>query len=182
MLETLTFIVVTLVLAFISRASLRKPGSHGFFRFIAWECMLGLLVMNMRVWYVDVDSPHQLIAGMLFFISLLLVVFGVVLLRVSGKPDSRRNDAPMLGFEKTTILVTSGIYRYIRHPMYSSLIFLGWGLFFKQPSIAGSVLAVVASVFMIATARSEERENIGYFGEAYSEYMKRSKMFVPFIV
>lgn len=182
MLETLTFTVVTLVLAFISRASLRKPGSHGFYRFIAWECMLGLLVMNMRVWYVDIDSTNQLIAGGLFFTSLLLVVFGVVLLRVSGKPDAKRDDVPMLGFEKTTMLVTSGIYRYIRHPMYSSLIFLSWGFFFKQPSVAGSALAIAASIFMIATARSEERENINYFGEAYREYMKRSRMFVPFIL
>ena len=182
MLEILTFTGVTLILAFVSRASLRHPGSHGFYRFIAWECMLGLLVMNMRVWYVDTESTNQIIAGSLFFISLLLVFFGVVLLKVSGKPDSNRDDVPLLGFEKTTALVTSGIYRYIRHPMYSSLIFLSWGFFFKQPSIAGSMLALVASIFMIATARAEERENINYFGDVYREYMKRSKMFLPFVL
>ena len=182
MLEAVTFAVVTMALAYVSRASLRKPGSHGFFRFIAWECMLGLFVMNMRVWYVDTTAPNQIIAGILFFISLLLVIFGVVLLQLSGKPDAERDDVPLLEFEKTTALVTSGIYRYIRHPMYSSLILLGWGFFFKQPSIAGSVLAVVASIFMIATARAEEHENIGYFGDVYRDYMKRSKMFVPFLL
>lgn len=182
MLEAVTFTVVTLGLAFVSRASLRKPGSHGFYRFIAWECMLALFVMNMRVWYEDTSAPNQIMAGVLFFISLLLVVFGVVLLKVSGKPDSSRNDVPMFEFEKTTALVTSGIYRYIRHPMYSSLIFLGWGFFCKQPSIVGVILAVAASLFMIATARAEESENINYFGDVYREYMKRSKMFVPFIL
>lgn len=182
MLEAATFAVGTACLAFVSRASLRRPGSHGFYRFIAWECMLGLLAMNMRVWYVDTSAPNQIIAGGLFFTSLLLVFFGVVLLRFSGKPDSARNDVPLLEFEKTTALVTSGIYRYIRHPMYSSLILLGWGFFFKQPSVAGSLLALVASAFMIATARAEERENIDYFGDGYREYMKRSKMFVPFLL
>ena len=182
MLEGIVFVVVTLLLALVSRASLRKPDSHGFYRFFAWESMLGLFVLNMRVWYVDTNAPHQIISGLLFFASLLLVLFGIALLQRSGKPDTKRNDAPMLEFEKTTALVTTGIYRYIRHPIYGSLFLLCCGFFFKNPSLTGSILVVVASSFLVAAARVEEAENIRYFGEAYREYMKRSKMFVPFIL
>jgi protein-S-isoprenylcysteine O-methyltransferase Ste14 len=180
--EGAVFIVVTLVLAFVSRASLRKPGSHGFYRFFAWECMLGLFVLDMRVWYIDAHATHQIISGLLFFASLLLVIFSVALLQLSGKPDTKRDDAPMFEFEKTTTLVTTGLYRYIRHPIYGSLFLLCWGFFFKQPALVGGVLAVFASGFLVATARVEEIENISYFGEEYREYMKRTKMFVPFIL
>lgn len=182
MLEGIIFVIVTMALAFVSRASLRKPGSHGFYRFFAWECMLGLFVLNMRVWYVDTNSTNQIISGFLFFSSLLLVIFGVALLQLSGKPDTKRNDAPMFEFEKTTTLVTAGIYHYIRHPIYASLFLLCWGFFFKQPSLVGGALAIAASGFLIVTARVEEDENIRYFGEGYRKYMKQSKMFIPFIL
>jgi protein-S-isoprenylcysteine O-methyltransferase Ste14 len=181
-LEGIVFVVMTLALAFVSRASLRRPRSHGFYRFLAWENMLGLFVLNMRAWYVDTNSTHQIISGLLFFASLLLVIFGVTLLKISGRPNTKRNEVPMFTFEKTTILVTAGIYRYIRHPMYSSLLLFSWGLFFKQPSLVGGVLAIIANGFLIATARVEEHENIRYFGEEYQEYMKQSKMFIPFIL
>jgi len=184
--EAIVFVTVTLALALVSLNSLLKPGvrgfAHGFYRFFAWECMLGLFVLNMRVWYDAPYSPRQIVSGVLFFFSLLLVLSSVALLQRVGKPDAKRDDVPMLAFEKTTTLVTKGIYRYIRHPMYVSLLLLCWGLFFKQPSLAGSVLAVIASIFLMVTSRVEEKENICYFGEAYHAYMKRTKMFVPFIL
>jgi protein-S-isoprenylcysteine O-methyltransferase Ste14 len=184
--EVIVFITVTLVLAFISRNSLSRAGvhgfAHGFYRFFAWECMLGLFVLDMHTWNDAPDSPHQILAGILFFCSLLLVLSSLALLQWMGKRDANRDDVPMLAFEKTTALVTNGIYRYIRHPMYGSLFLLCWGFFSKQPSLEGSVLAVIASLFLTATSRVEEKENLSYFGEAYSAYMKRTKMFVPFIL
>jgi len=118
----------------------------------------------------------------LFSASLFLVLYSLALLQLPGKPDTRRNDGPLLEFEKTTALITTGVYRYIRHPMYGSLLLLCWGFFFKQPSLAGCILAVIASGLLVATARTEEIENIRYFGEEYREYMKRTKLFVPFIM
>lgn len=181
-LKGITFVAVTIALAYVSRASLHKPGSHGYYRFFAWECMLVLFVLNMDVWYVNTNSTNQIISGLLFFSSLLMVMFGVMLLQWSGKPDTNRNDAPMFEFEKTTVLVKVGIYRYIRHPIYGSLFLLCWGFFFKNPSLAGGALAIIANGFLLATARVEESENIRYFGEEYREYMKQSKMFIPFIL
>lgn len=181
MAEVTIFIAVTLGLAIVSRSSLRKPGSHGFYRFFAWEFMLGLFVLNLRFWNAGTDRPHQILAEILFIASLLVVLAAIAQLQFSGKVDSKRNDAPLLEFEKTTALVTTSIYRYIRHPMYCSLLLLCYGLFFKKPSLSGLILTVAASGFLVATARAEEAENISYFGEAYQEYMKRSKMFIPFI-
>jgi protein-S-isoprenylcysteine O-methyltransferase Ste14 len=103
-------------------------------------------------------------------------------LRALGRPDTqRREDVPLIGFEKTTKLVTSGVFNYIRHPLYSSLFLLAWGVFFKNPSLAGVCLALAATAFLLATAKVEEEENIRYFGPAYQAYMRETKIFVPFL-
>ena len=182
LLEMAVFSATSLVLTWVSRRPLRKPGSHGYYRYFAWECMTMMFVLDLRTWHVDEQALHQVIAGVLFLISLLLVLFGLWLLLRHGKSDRRRDDVPMLSFEKTTVLVTSGVYRYIRHPIYGSLFFLCWGFCFKNPTPAAVILGVAASAFLLATARVEENENLNYFGEEYREYMKRSKMFVPFLL
>ncbi len=174
------FLVASAALAYLSRASLRALRSHGFYRFWAWECLLPLLLLNLRRWFADPFAWHQLISWLLLLASLFLVIEGARLLRRGGR-SSQRADAPLLAWEKTAILVTEGAYRYIRHPLYGSLLFLGWGIFFKAPSWLGGVLVGTASVFLALTARAEERENLRFFGPGYREYMKRTKMFVPFL-
>jgi protein-S-isoprenylcysteine O-methyltransferase Ste14 len=48
-------------------------------------------------------------------------------------------------------------------------------------AIAGIVLALCASSFLVATSMAEERENLMSFGAAYAAYMKRTRRFVPFL-
>ena len=179
--KVVVFVLVTAGLVYVSRASLRDPRSHGFTRFLAWEVLLVLILLNVDAWFRDPFSWRQLISWCLLLVSLFLVIHGVWLLRRLGEPDEGRDDAGLVGFERTTKLVTAGAYRYIRHPLYSSLLFLGWGVFFKLPSPAGAVLALAAMLLLVVTARIEERENARYFGPAYDAYLKRTKMFVPFL-
>jgi protein-S-isoprenylcysteine O-methyltransferase Ste14 len=176
------FLLGTAGIAYVSRASLAVPRSHGFYRSFAWEAILGLALLNIDVWFRDPFSWHQLISWPLLVISALWVIVGVRLLKQRGAPDARRDDAPLVAFERTTALVTTGAYRYIRHPLYSSLLFLAWGIFFKAPSWLAGLLAAMATLSLVATARVEEAENIRFFGEAYREYMKRTRMFIPFLL
>jgi protein-S-isoprenylcysteine O-methyltransferase Ste14 len=175
------FLLATAGLGYVSRASLRQPGSHGFYRFFAWEAIVALAVLNVEVWFRDPLLWHQIISWVLLVISGFLVIHGVQLLRTIGKQNSQRDDSPMLEFEKTTTLVTRGAYRYIRHPLYSSLLFLAWGVFFKDPSWLGGGLALAATLFLVATAKAEEAEDVCFFGPAYQEYIKQTKMFIPFL-
>jgi protein-S-isoprenylcysteine O-methyltransferase Ste14 len=103
------------------------------------------------------------------------------MLNRAGKPDQTREDDTLLGLEKTTVLVAAGIYRYIRHPMYSSLLFLGFGIFFKAPALWGLILLLLVIISLVLTANAEETEDIQYFGDTYRAYMKRTKKFVPYI-
>ena len=179
--EIIPFFFGTIALVVISRKSLRRVRSHGFYRFFAWELLLGMLLLNAPDWFHDPLAWHQLVSWVLLVASLVLVILGVRLLREIGRQDAGRSDSSLLGLEKTSRLVTVGLYRYIRHPMYSSLLFLGWGMFFKSPSWLDLGLALLCTFFLTATARVEERENVDYFGDEYTAYMKRSRMFIPFI-
>jgi len=182
MLEWPVFIVGTAFLTYVSRASLRMPRTHGFFRFFAWELMLILIVLNLDGWYSAPLTLDQVVCGILMAISLLLIIASFNTLRQHGKPNDSRNDESLLRFEKTTALVTHGIYRFIRHPMYSSLIFLDFGLFFKRISWLNTGIALAACLLLMIAALVEEHENIRFFGAKYREYMLRSKRFVPFLL
>ncbi|MBN2146607.1 MAG: isoprenylcysteine carboxylmethyltransferase family protein, partial [Anaerolineales bacterium] len=149
--------------------------------FIAWVAILAGVLFNLDGWFHDPFSWHQLISWPVLIISLYLLIHSLVLLKRSGRQDARRSDVPLLEFEKTTALVTDGIYRYIRHPMYSSLLFLAWGVFFKSPSWVDGLIVMVATLALVATARTEEAEDVRFFGETYQDYMRRSKRFIPFI-
>ena len=175
------FLLGTVGLAYASRASLRDPRAHGFWRFWAWEAILALFLLNMEGWFRDPFAWHQLVSWVLLAASGFLVIYGTILLKRMGRQHPQREDGALLAFEKTTRLVTVGIYRYIRHPMYSSLLFLAWGVFFKAPSWVGGGLALAATGFLVAAGRMEEAENTRYFGEAYRAYIRRTKMFVPWL-
>ena len=182
MFKSFAFLVVSAGLIYISRASLRAPRSHGFYRFFAWEFIVALFLLNVDVWFQTPFAWHQLVSWFLLLVCLVPLILGIRALTSRGKPVARREAEPQLhAFEKTSSLVTSGIYRYIRHPLYSSLLFLTWGIFFKVPTWLGLVLALAATLFLIATARADEAECICFFGTPYQEYMKRSKRFVPFL-
>jgi len=182
MWSAIAFVFFTLVLVYVSRNSLRLAQSHGFYRFFAWECILGLLLVNVDFWFIQPFAWNQLIAWTLLFACLIPLGFGFHFLRTKGNPiEKREGDPSLLAFEKTTNLVSSGIYKYIRHPLYCSLLLLTWGIFFKHPILTASTLAVTATVFLVFTAKADEAECIQFFGNEYEGYMKRTKMFIPYI-
>ncbi len=174
MLKLTIFVIVSAGIVFLSRKSLSKPRSHGFFRFFAFESILVLILLNTGHWFREPFSAPQLISWLLLLSSLVIAVHGFYLLRVVGKPKS--------GIESTSVLVRRGAYKYIRHPLYASLLLFVWGVFCKDLSLVSAVLAVAASAFLVATARIEETENLQKFGEEYAVYVKTTKMFIPFLI
>jgi protein-S-isoprenylcysteine O-methyltransferase Ste14 len=183
MLKLVVFIAVSAGLVYLSRACLRAPRAHGFFRFFAAQLVLALVLLNVDRWFQDAFSAHQIISWLLLIVSIFLVVHGAYLLHRVGRPDRRRNgDATLIGIERTTTLVSAGAFKYIRHPLYSSGLFGTWGVFFKDPSWPGGILALGATVFWVITAKVEEAECIRFFGPTYQTYMEQTKMFVPFLL
>jgi protein-S-isoprenylcysteine O-methyltransferase Ste14 len=155
------------------QSSIPTKRYHGLYRFFSFECILLLAILNIPVWLVDPLAWNQILSWIFLVVSLFLAVQGFLLLRVIGKP---RGD-----FENTTVLVETGAYRYIRHPLYASLLALGTGIFLKNVTTTTTVLALVNALALIPTARAEEKEMLVKFGVEYDDYMKKTRMFIPFV-
>jgi protein-S-isoprenylcysteine O-methyltransferase Ste14 len=163
-----------LIMIFSWFLSIKYKRYHGIVRFFAFESIFILVLLNVKVWFTDPFSPLQLASWVLLILSLYVVITGYLLLKRKGKPDSN--------FENTSLLVKSGIYGYIRHPLYLSVFLLGTGVMLKNPEPLQLILGVINLIAVYFTAHIEENEMISKFGEAYREYMKETKMFIPFIL
>lgn len=172
----LIILLGTGVFLWLSRKPLRHPGSHGFWRFFAWEAMLCLAVVNRE------QMGGQSMSGLLMLgspVPLMLGIFEFARHRHSNGRE--RIDEALYGWEKTATLIKSGVYRWIRHPMYASLLMLNWGFFFKAAAVTPFFIALLATGCLVLTALADERECLAAFGDDYREYMKISYRFIPLL-
>jgi protein-S-isoprenylcysteine O-methyltransferase Ste14 len=89
-----------------------------------------------------------------------------------GMPMSRRENPD---------LVTTGPYRFVRHPIYSGLI-LGFTGTALATSLLGLIVAVGVTAFFTYSATREEKFLAAQFPAAFPPYKARTKMLIPFIL
>jgi protein-S-isoprenylcysteine O-methyltransferase Ste14 len=162
-----------LIIIFSWFLSIKYKRYHGFARFFAFESVFILVLLNYKYWFLNPLSVCQIISWILLALSIYVVLAGYLLLKRKGKPS--------INFENTSVLVKSGIYGYIRHPLYLSIFLLGTGIVLKNPGTAQLVLGIINLIAVYITARIEENEMTAKFGESYRIYMMESKMFVPYL-
>jgi protein-S-isoprenylcysteine O-methyltransferase Ste14 len=167
------FILISVLFGFLARDWLRQRSSHGLTRFLALQCLLALTVLSLPAWPRDPLTPMQILSWSLILAALLMAGYGYRLLRLEGKPE--------LKLEADQQLPVEGFYKYVRHPLYSSLILFAMGVFIKAITMTSTVLLCGATLFIYLTAREEEMENLDRFGIEYARYLDASKMFVPFV-
>jgi len=73
------------------------------------------------------------------------------------------------------VLVSRGIYRYIRHPMYIGITLTLFGLLFACGSVFGMIyLAVIVTPLNLFRVRREEAALLEQFGESYRNYQRQT--------
>ena len=181
MFRILFFILASGFFVKISWRSLHNPRCHGFYRFFVFEGVLILLLLSAPYWFHDPLSVRQAVSLVLLCGSLFCVIQGVRQLKKKGgrRPDGTHPEN--LAFENTARLVTDGIFARIRHPMYTSLLLLAWGLFLKHTALPSLVAAAATTCCVLVAARMEERENVAFFGHRYQAYMRRTYRFIPYV-
>ncbi len=151
--------------------SIREGRYHGFARFFAFEGILATILLNAPVWFSNPWSARQIASWVLLFGSIIPALYGYLLLKKLGKPSGN--------FENTSKLVIAGIYRYIRHPLYASLVWFAWGAYLKDVNTLTSILVGVNTLALFITAKIEEGEMLAKFGGEYREYMRKTSCFIP---
>jgi protein-S-isoprenylcysteine O-methyltransferase Ste14 len=174
-LPNLIFLVGTILLILFSWfVSIREKRYHGIPRFFAFEGLLLLGLLQAPVWFEEPLVFRQVISWALFLASICYVLFAIVIYFKKGNPGNN--------FENTSRLVTSGLYKYIRHPMYGSLLFLGWGMFLKEVNPRTIALICFITIALFLTCKVEEKEMIKRFGREYEDYIKRTRMWIPWLI
>jgi protein-S-isoprenylcysteine O-methyltransferase Ste14 len=115
-------------------------------------------------------------------IGFILVIIGFAEAMVARKTlDSNWTESYEYQIKKNHELVTKGIYKYVRHPIYGGILMLPTGALIVSGSytfIIGFLISLTASQIF---ARREEKILIKHFGKKYLEYKKTTKKFIPFI-
>jgi protein-S-isoprenylcysteine O-methyltransferase Ste14 len=76
-------------------------------------------------------------------------------------------------------LITTGLYRFVRHPQYLGIFLFTLGWLLHWPSLVTLFLWPILLVAYFWLARLEERQAVEQFGSAYTEYAERTKRFIP---
>ncbi len=157
------FVVCTIYFVSISRQALKNPRSHGFYRFFVFEGLALLILLNLPYWTSEPLSPLQLFSWLLLALSVVFILQSLMMLKKKGGYADRTDMPENFAFENTTAIVEVGLYRYVRHPMYGSLLFLAWGAFFKDITPLNIVLVLTLTGLLVVVAKIEERENVSFF-------------------
>lgn len=113
-------------------------------------------------------------AGIILFAS-GIIIQSVAMWQLKGFYTVR------IGTQPEQKLVTSGVYRFIRHPGYLSYILTIIGIGLSLSSILTLVFVIFIVLFAVLRIKGEEEMLSKEFGDEYQTYMKKTKKIIPFI-
>lgn len=144
-----------------------------------WLLLLGLVLSLIYIFtnwlaFADYDLPSWLgVVGILLLLPALWLFW-------RSHVDLGRNWSPTLQIIEQHTLVTNGVYRTIRHPMYASQwLFVLAQILLLQNRIAGPANLLLFIPFYFLRVPQEEQMMIQQFGAAYQTYMARTGRVVP---
>ena len=93
-----------------------------------------IIILHFLQWEFIPQKQIIQVTPFLYFLGFLIIIIALIILLVAIK-DLGSNLSPFPRPIKNSKLVTKGIYRFTRHPMYYSLIFISFGVFITKLSI-----------------------------------------------
>ena len=146
------------------------------------------------VWYVTAIAISLIAAPLLnsfriftvpaivAYLGLVILILGIVF-RATAMIELGKSYTRALIVVKNQRLVTTGLYKYIRHPGYSGTMLAGIGFAMAQGNllIVLFVIILMSSVYVLRI-RQEEEMLRSVFGKKYDTYAKRTKRLIPFVI
>ncbi|MFX0181843.1 MAG: methyltransferase family protein [Candidatus Hodarchaeota archaeon] len=123
-----------------------------------------------------------------FWDNLIVSLLGIFILVLGGlfvilgRYQLKQFGSGVLTIEDNHELITTGIFRYIRYPIYAGGIIGVFGFYFAFHSLI-TLIAMTITYFIIFRHRLlfEEKLLLEEFGDKYREYMKQTKKIIPFL-
>ena len=115
-----------------------------------------IIILHFFKWEFIPEKQIIQITPFSYFVGFLIIIIAFIILLVSIK-DLGRNLSPFPRPKNNSNLVTKGIYRFIRHPMYYSVIFISVGVFFIKLSIYHLFLSISLSLVIKFKIALEEQ-------------------------
>ncbi len=184
---------ITLLLGIAAMIAIRAPHGHRSATIKVVESKRGMLefVLLTLMWFGSLIFPLIWVATPLlsfadyrlyqvpFFLGVVLYSLGLWLFHRSHV-DLATNWSVSLDIRENHTLVTSGVYRSIRHPMYAAIFLQAIGQALFVPNWIAGPFEFCAFVLMFALrVGPEERMMLQHFGSEYETYMKASQRLIP---
>lgn len=180
----LGFVVATLIrsyygLQFQRSNIVAKSAEHPmtYIGMALWSIVLLLPFVSIFTGWIAF-ADYSAIAG-LQIVGVLIFVSGLWVLRCSHV-DLGRHFSPSLFIRDHHQLVTHGIYRRIRHPMYLSFLMWAVGQALLINNWLAGPLGIIAFLFIYGfRVEREEQQLLDTFGDQYREYQQKSDRLLP---
>lgn len=140
--------------------------------FVAAQGVLIVVVVLSPRWADQWDAPPWI-----SWTGWLLAAVGAVV-TVAAFPQLGGALTPLPEPRQGAELTTAGLYGWIRHPIYSGVLAMGWGWTLAHPTLA-TAAATGALTILLATKASYEEGLLRQRFAAYREYAARTPRFVP---
>ena len=131
--------------------------------------------------FVALGQPFVIDAGRLALAaSGTVAIIAGAIVAVRGVLDLGSSLTPFPRPADANRLVESGVYRYVRHPIYSGIVLagIGWATVTTAPAAAG--LSLVLLLWFDLKARNEEAWLVERH-PGYARYQARTRKFIPFV-
>jgi len=165
------------------------PTARRWYR-LGYSLMGGLLLLPIFVlaWQLPdqliyrIPLPWLLLTGLVQLAAAFGLLYGVLQtggLRFVGiqQASSAGGGEPLIAGRRPEEMVISGLYRWVRHPLYSCGLIILW----LTPLMSWNVLALVfgLTAYILIGIRFEERKLLAEFGQAYADYQRRTPALLP---
>ena len=125
----------------------------------------------------DIFWPHSLIFGL---VADVIVFMGVAIM-IWARVILGKNWSANVVLKEDHDLITSGPYKYVRHPIYTGVVLIILGLAVYSGSFVGFLLFAIFFFGAYYKAHKEEKLLIQHFSERYIDYKKHVHTLIPFL-
>jgi protein-S-isoprenylcysteine O-methyltransferase Ste14 len=125
-------------------------------------------------------SLFKRVLHQLFFFSGMVICLLAIIIRVKGQLDLKHAFSTRVELQPDHTLVKSGLYRYVRHPLYLAVILLLAGADIMFLSLIPWIFTLL-TVYFIGLRIKEEESFLKSHLKGYAEYMTNTKKMIPYI-